>query len=56
MSIELQYALVLASVLAIFWWVYHLAIKSPSPRSKAIVAKAPRQPWGDDKNGGRGNR
>lgn len=56
MSTELQYALVLASVLVIFWWIYHLAIKPHAPRGSAVVAKAPRQPWGDDKNGGRSNR
>jgi hypothetical protein len=52
MSIELQYALVAASFLAVIWWGYHLAVKPRAPAPKKFVT----QPWDNDRQGGRGNR
>jgi threonine/homoserine efflux transporter RhtA len=41
----------------IFWWMYVLTSRSHAERQMArSVKKITRQPWGDDKAGGRGNR
>jgi hypothetical protein len=41
----------------VFWWMYALTSKSHAARQLArSVKKSTRQPWDDDKAGGRGNR
>jgi hypothetical protein len=41
----------------IFWWVFSLTTKSSAQRKLELSTKAiARQPWDDDKPGGRGNR
>jgi len=41
----------------VFWWMYALTSRSHAERQLArSVKKIPRQPWDDDKSGGRGNR
>ena len=39
------------------WWMYSLTVKSRAQRKlERVPPKAARQPWDDDKPGGRGNR
>jgi hypothetical protein len=41
----------------IFWWMFALSTKSGAQRKlERSAQKAARQPWDDDKAGGRGNR
>ena len=42
----------------IFWWMFALSTKSGAQRKleRLHQAKPARQPWDDDKAGGRGNR
>lgn len=41
----------------IFWWMFFLSTKSNAQRKLELSAKKiARQPWDDDKAGGRGNR
>ena len=63
MSTGLHYldvGLVIAVFAAIFWWMITLSTKSRAQRKlervSRAVASVARQPWDDDKAGGRGNR
>jgi len=60
MSTGLHYldvGLVIAAFVGILWWMYSLSFKSRAERKQALISKlSARQPWGDDKAGGRGNR
>lgn len=41
----------------IFWWMYALTSRSHARRKLEISSKkTARQPWDDDRSGGRGNR
>jgi threonine/homoserine efflux transporter RhtA len=41
----------------IFWWMYALSSKAHAQRKLELTSrKMARQPWGDDRAGGRGNR
>jgi len=41
----------------IFWWMYTLTSRSHARyKAKLRILKVARQPWDDDKAGGRGNR
>jgi len=41
----------------IFWWMFSLSTKSSAQRKLELsTRKIARQPWDDDKAGGRGNR
>ena len=41
----------------IFWWMFSLSTKSRAQRKQELrTTKNARQPWDDDKAGGRGNR
>ena len=41
----------------VFWWMFALSTKSRAQRKQELLAtKNARQPWDDDKAGGRGNR
>ena len=47
----------IAVFVGIFWWMFALCIKPGAQRRLERAAKnSARQPWGDDKPGGRGNR
>ena len=47
----------IAVFVGIFWWMVSLSTKSSAQRRQELSAKAiARQPWDDDKAGGRGNR
>lgn len=53
----LDEGLVIAVFVGICWWMYSLSTKSHSRRKQVMGPKnIARQPWGDDKAGGRGNR
>lgn len=53
----LDLAIAFAVFIGIFWWMYSLSSKSHAQRKLELSArKISRQPWGDDKSGGRGNR
>ena len=60
MSTGLHYldvGLVAAVFFAIFWWMYSLSSRSHAQRKQERISqKIARQPWDDDKAGGRGNR
>ena len=60
MSTGLQYLDVgigIAVFAAMLWWMYTLTIRPRAERKQARVAAGiARQPWDDDKAGGRGNR
>jgi hypothetical protein len=60
MSTGLHYldvGLVAALFVGVFWWMYSLSFKSRAERKRERDAMtAVRQPWEDDKAGGRGNR
>ena len=60
MSTGLHYldvGLVIAACVGILWWMYSLSFKSRAERQRtASSKKIARQPWEDDKAGGRGNR
>jgi len=41
----------------IFWWMYSLSTKSSAQRKLELSSqRIARQPWDEDKAGGRGNR
>jgi len=41
----------------IFWWMYVLTSRSHAQRRRELSSKrVARQPWDDDRAGGRGNR
>lgn len=41
----------------IFWWMFSLSTKSRAQRKQELrTMKNARQPWDDDRAGGRGNR
>lgn len=47
----------IAVFLGIFWWMYALTSRSHAERRmERLSKKVARQPWDDDKAGGRGNR
>ena len=47
----------IAVFVGIFWWMFVLCSKPSSQRKQELSTKAvARQPWDDDKPGGRGNR
>lgn len=47
----------IAMFIGIFWWMYSLSSKSNAQRKQELSSqKIARQPWGDDRAGGRGNR
>ena len=53
----LDVGLVIAVFAGIFWWMYSLCSKSSARRKLELSTKRiARQPWDDDKVGGRGNR
>ena len=53
----LDVGLVIAVFAAIFWWMFALSTKSQAQRKLERLSRAvSRQPWDDDKAGGRGNR
>lgn len=60
MSTGLHYldlGIVIALFAGIFWWMFALSTKSSAQRKQELSARAvARQPWDDDKPGGRGNR
>ena len=60
MSTGLHYldaGLVIAVFVGVFWWMYSLSTKSRAQRKLELSSKkVARQPWDDDKAGGRGNR
>lgn len=60
MSTGLQYldmVLGIAVFAAMLWWIFSLTVRPRAERrAQLAVAKAVRQPWADDKAGGRGNR
>ena len=60
MSTGLQYldlGIGIAVFVWIFWWMYSLTSKSRAQRMlERIPRKMARQPWDEDKPGGRGNR
>lgn len=60
MSTGLQYldlGIGIAAFGWIFWWMYSLTSKSRAQRRlERVPLKMARQPWEDDKPGGRGNR
>jgi hypothetical protein len=57
MNIGLESAIGAIVFVGIFWWMYSLSTKSSAQRKQeAGTRKIARQPWGDDKVGGRGNR
>jgi len=47
----------IAVFVGIFWWMFALMSKSKAERKIELGGKkVARQPWDDDKSGGRGNR
>ncbi len=57
MSIGLESAIGVIVFLGIFWWMYSLSTKSHAQRKQESGSRRiARQPWDDDKVGGRGNR
>jgi hypothetical protein len=60
MSTGMHYLDVAIGVLVfagIFWWMFALSTKSSAQRKLELeTQKVARQPWDDDKAGGRGNR
>ena len=53
----LDVGLVIAVFAGIFWWMYALSTKSQAQRKQERMSqRIARQPWDDDKAGGRGNR
>lgn len=57
MSIGLEAAVGVIVFLGIFWWMYSLSTKSHAQRKQELISnRIARQPWDDDKVGGRGNR
>ena len=49
--------LVIAIFVGILWWIFSLSTKSRAQRKLELSSrKIARQPWVDDKAGGRGNR
>lgn len=47
----------IAVFIGIFWWMFSLSTKSSAQRKLELsTRKIARQPWDDDKAGGRGNR
>lgn len=54
---ELNVGIGIAAFAWIFWWMYALTSRSHARRAhERALAKTPRQPWTNDKAGGRGNR
>jgi hypothetical protein len=54
---SLDVGLVVAVFGWIFWWMYSLSSRSHALRKQErLLKKSARQPWDDDKAGGRGNR
>ncbi len=42
---------------AMLWWMYTLTVRPRAERKQPrVTARIARQPWDDDKAGGRGNR
>ena len=53
----LDLGLGIAVFVGIFWWMFSLSTKSGAQRKlERSSKKSARQPWDDDKAGGRGNR
>jgi hypothetical protein len=53
----LDIGLVVAVFGGIFWWMYSMSSRSHALRKQErFLRKSARQPWDDDKAGGRGNR
>ncbi len=53
----LDVGLIVAVFVGIFWWMYSLSSRSHAQRKQERISKTiARQPWDDDKGGGRGNR
>jgi len=47
----------IAVFVGVFWWMFSLCVKSGAQRKLELsTKKIARQPWDDDKAGGRGNR
>lgn len=57
MNIGLEAAIGIVVFLAIFWWMYSLSTKTHAQRRQELsTSRVARQPWDEDKPGGRGNR
>ena len=57
MGIGLETAVGVIVFLGIFWWMYSMSTKSQAQRKQELsTQRIARQPWDDDRVGGRGNR
>jgi hypothetical protein len=54
---NLETAIGIVVFLGIFWWMYSLSTRTHAQRKRELsTRRIARQPWDDDRPGGRGNR